>query len=196
MYDPFSAVTVGQPSSLMVRITSACRISIARATPGPPAAPNPYAYARPMSTARAPRQSALTTSLPRRMPPSSRTSAWPFDRGDDFGQHPQRARARCRAAVRHGSRRRPRRRRRRSLAARRRRVDALDDNRAVPGVANPAEIGPASRSTTRVHCRRLRTASALHPGGPRSGNFIIPPSPKNPASQRGRASELPDEGSI
>src|SRR5258708_6967640 len=47
-----------------------------RTPEGPPAA-RPHSTGRPIMTARAPRASALTTSPPRRTPPSSRTSAWP-----------------------------------------------------------------------------------------------------------------------
>ena len=73
-----SAEVDGQPSSLIVRSRSARRISTARRTPASPAAPSPYAYARPTSTALAPRQSAFATSLPRRIPPSTSTSICPF----------------------------------------------------------------------------------------------------------------------
>ncbi len=45
-------------------------------TPAWPSAASPHRYARPIITARAPSASALTTSPPRRMPPSSSTSIW------------------------------------------------------------------------------------------------------------------------
>src|SRR5215472_4908352 len=77
-YDRSSAVTDGQPSSFKVRSRSTRKISSARATPASPAAASPYAYARPQSTAFAPRQRAFTISVPRRIPPSIRISTCPF----------------------------------------------------------------------------------------------------------------------
>ena len=53
-----------------------CRIWRTWRTPSSPAAARPHRNARPISTALAPSASALTTSLPRRTPPSSTTSIW------------------------------------------------------------------------------------------------------------------------
>ena len=50
------------------------RMSSTFSTPAWPLAASPQRYARPIITARAPSASALTTSLPRRMPPSITTS--------------------------------------------------------------------------------------------------------------------------
>src|SRR4030095_514644 len=72
--EPSRSLTAPQPSRAMVRSRSDLRIAIARATPTPPAAINPYAYARPTRHALAPRQRALSISPPRRMPPSPTTA--------------------------------------------------------------------------------------------------------------------------
>ena len=47
---------------------------MALATPAPPPAANPYAYARPINTPFAPKHKAFTTSPPLRIPPSNSTS--------------------------------------------------------------------------------------------------------------------------
>src|SRR6185369_10406621 len=75
--DPSRSLTEPQPSRAMVRSRSALRMAIARATPTPPAAINPYAYARPTRHALAPMQRALSMAPPRRMPPSTNTGPWP-----------------------------------------------------------------------------------------------------------------------
>src|SRR5438045_9720735 len=70
IHEPSSSATDAQPRSFRVRTSSERRISIARATPASPPAARPYAYARPTSTALAPRQSAFPTCPPRGIPPA------------------------------------------------------------------------------------------------------------------------------
>src|SRR5690606_38373116 len=65
------------PSPYSVLSMPCRRISSTLCTPRSPPAARPHRYARPISTAFAPSASALTTSLPRRMPPSSSTSICP-----------------------------------------------------------------------------------------------------------------------
>lgn len=52
-----------------------CSLSKARDTPASPPTAKPYSAARPIPTPLAPRASALTTSVPRRIPPSTNTSS-------------------------------------------------------------------------------------------------------------------------
>ena len=87
-------------------------------------------------------QSALTMSLPRRMPPSSRISVWPSTACDDFGQHANGRRDAVelpRAVIRHDDRRR-------ALGDRAPRivggVHALGDDRPAPRLADPLEVVP------------------------------------------------------
>src|ERR1700735_250179 len=68
---------VGRPISIMVISNSLRRISITRVTPSGPATPRPHRYGRPICTAVAPRPSALITSVPRRIPPSTRIGTRP-----------------------------------------------------------------------------------------------------------------------
>ena len=85
---------------------SARRISSTWRAPSSPSAASPQSTARAASTARAPSASALTTSAPRRMPPSTSTSIAPVDRLDHLGQRVDRRRRRRRAGGRRGWRRR------------------------------------------------------------------------------------------
>ena len=60
-----------------------------RAPAGAPASPpaaRPQSAGRPTSTASAPSASAIATSTPRRMPPSTSTGGAPVDRVDHLGQ--------------------------------------------------------------------------------------------------------------
>src|SRR5690606_30757947 len=65
------------PSPYRVESMPWRRISSTLCTPRSPLAAMPHRYARPIITARAPSASAFTTSLPRRIPPSSRISICP-----------------------------------------------------------------------------------------------------------------------
>ena len=59
-------------------------LSNVRSTPAWPPAPKPHSAARPIPTPLAPKQSALTTSVPRLMPPSTRTSTLDSTSGQYF----------------------------------------------------------------------------------------------------------------
>jgi hypothetical protein len=69
---------VGRAHLAMVISISSRRISNTRTTPCSPSTARPQNNGRPMQTALAPRAKAFTTSAPRRMPPSSRTSSLPL----------------------------------------------------------------------------------------------------------------------
>src|SRR5215469_936295 len=71
-----SSCTEDLPSPSRAESTPFLKISSTFSTPAWPLAASPHRYARPIITARAPSASALTTSLPRRTPPSSSTSIW------------------------------------------------------------------------------------------------------------------------
>ena len=95
-------------------------------------------------------------SLPRRMPPSSSTSTRPSDRGDDFRQHAQRRRDAVEltpAVVRHDDRVRARVDRPARIVGR---VHALDDDRPLPGVADPAR----DRASDTIDCSSAAPTSA------------------------------------
>jgi len=68
---------VGRPSSIIAISNSLRRICTTRVTPAAPATPKPHKYGRPICTACAPNASAFTTSVPRRMPPSTSTGTRP-----------------------------------------------------------------------------------------------------------------------
>src|SRR5437660_1890150 len=65
------------PVSAIAISNSRRRMLTTLVTPSCPAAANPYKYGRPISTARAPRASALSTSVPRRIPPSTNAGTRP-----------------------------------------------------------------------------------------------------------------------
>ena len=75
-----------------------------------------------------------------------------------------------------------------------RRVHALDDDGAAPGLADPAKVRPGDDRLLRAPRRRPRTASAGARAARRWESFIRPPSDRKPASQRGLDQDLRQVG--
>ena len=128
--------------------------------------PCPTGTARPIITARAPRASALTTSLPRRMPPSSRISTSSPTASTTAGQRADRGRRAVEVVA--------------AVVRDRDRVgadvdrapgvvgvhDALDHERAAPRLAQPRDVRPRSAAAC-PSTRRRRRRTPAPPAGRR-----------------------------
>ena len=131
-----------------------------------------------MSTARAPRQIALTMSPPRRMPPSIKTSTRPFDGVEHFRQ---RAKTRGHAIelppamIRHDDRVGACIDRAARIVAG---VHALDDDRTFPRVAHPAKILPRDDRAARGATPTSPHGIGPMPGSSTFGNTRGAPSPR------------------
>ena len=86
-----SSSRVTPMSPILMRISSS-RISSARTSPASPPAASAQHCRRPTQAAFAPSATALSTSVPRQIPPSTITSARPADRLDDLGKRVERPR--------------------------------------------------------------------------------------------------------